>query len=134
MEEKWVRWTPCQNLAAKYDIDRVCNDIKSLEILLTDYYNQQDKIIVAFKDSVYSFRSCDESLRVADFADLSSKYGNDFYGNWTFFKIENSSYAKWLSNQSYEFFKKENFIHFVFMGMNSVLDVVAAHEPLIKKI
>ena len=60
---------------------------------------------------------------------LDEKYGPTFYGTWTFFKIINSSYISWVAEESCEFVKPKELIHFVFLAMDSVVDIIASEEP-----
>jgi len=131
MKEKWIKWIPAEGLSNKYDIDLICDKTDGFEILFTDFKNEQKKVRVEFKDSVDAYRNTDESFRVKDINSLSEQYGDDFYGSWTFFKVENSSYAQWLSEQSYGFLKASDLIHFVFIGANCILDVISTYEPKI---
>ena len=61
--------------------------------------------------------------------ELDKRYGTEFYVNWSFFKIENSAYLDWLSQQSYGYAKDFKIQHFVIMGMHYIVDVAANNDP-----
>jgi len=66
--------------------------------------------------------------------DLKNTYGGDFYGNWTFFKVENSSYLKWLSEQSCTVTDHLNLQHICCITEDSILDIATSYEPEISLI
>ena len=70
-------------------------------------------------------------MKVIGLVPLSEHYGDSFYGTWTFFKVSNSEYLRWLSNQSFETMNS-TFMHFTFVTGNSILDVICTYEPKVK--
>ncbi|MEV2911262.1 hypothetical protein ABNF65_22305 [Paenibacillus larvae] len=132
MEEKWGRWEPKVGLSSKYYVESLSDSIKGFRILLSDVNDEKKKIEVTFKESVHAYRSTDESFRQSSINIIDEKYGTEFYAEWTFFKVNNSKYIQWLSEQSYGIAESETLIHFSFVARDSIVDVIAAYEPEIK--
>lgn len=134
-EEKWVRWEPIQGLANKYFVDSIASTIEEgFVILLSEYQNPQNKVKVVFKNSVDCYSETNESYRLKTMDELSKKYGSGFYGDWTFFKIEDSSFIQWLSEQSCGISDERSFTHFCFVAGDSFLDVITNYEPEVELI
>ena len=134
MNEQWTKWVPITGLAQKYYIDSISDNIKEFSILLSEYYDRKKKIKIIFENSVDAYRSTDESFRLTTMEKLGQKYGRSFYGDWTFFKVTNSSYIQWLCDESYASSYTSSFIHFSFIAGDSILDVVTNYEPKIEVI
>ena len=60
---------------------------------------------------------------------LGEKYGQDFYGDWTFFIVNDSPYIKYLSEQSYSFSDCMPLKHFVLIAADSVMNIISTREP-----
>ncbi|KHF30062.1 hypothetical protein [Anoxybacillus sp. EFIL] len=131
MQEKWERWEPIGDLSLKYYVESLSDSIEGFKILLSDAYDENKKVEVIFEDSVHAYRSTDESFRQSVINKIDEQYGTQFYAEWTFFKVANSEYIQWLSEQSYGISESESLIHFCFLAGDSIVDVVAAYEPKI---
>jgi len=129
MTEQWSQWKPINNLAGKYYIESISDNINGLKIVFFEWHNETKKVIITFTDSVDAYRSTDEIFRLKLISDLKEKYKSKLYGKWTFFKVDNSAYIKWLSKQSYTISDERSFMHFSFVGVDSILDVVTNYEP-----
>ena len=101
MEENWQRWELGSQLSLKYYIDSISDRVDGFRILLSDANDESKKVEVLFEDSVHAYRSTDESYRQSTINNLDERYGTEFYGDYTFFKVSNSEYIHWLSLQSY---------------------------------
>ncbi|WP_027092746.1 hypothetical protein [Cohnella thermotolerans] len=134
MTEKWIRWIPNNEISLKYYIESITDNIEGLRIRLSNANNESDRIEVVFENSVHAYRSTDESYMQNVINKLDEQYGSKFYQENTFFKVENSEYIHWLSLQSYGIAKSEPLEHFSFLGVDSVIDVIAAYEPEINKL
>ncbi len=135
MEEQWIKWEPISGLKGNYNINLVLNDPKTFKIILSDYDNPKSQVIITFEESVASYRDTDETYRYKLICDLGEKYGKEFYINWGLFKVKNSNYIKWLSEQSYgisDHFECNH--HFAILGVNCVLDIIASYEPKVEMI
>ena len=132
MSEKWAKWEPVSGLAEKYDIDSIIDDIESFRMLLATGDESKKKVRVIFEESVDAYRRSDEALRVDLIGDLRQQYGGNFYGKWTFFKVENSTYLRWISEQSCTIADSLPYMHFAFIAGNFVVDVIAFYEPKVE--
>lgn len=131
MKENWQRWEPISGLVKKYYVESLSDKVNGFELLLSEA-NNSNILQVLFPDSVHAYRSSDESFRQTTLQYLDEQYGSEFYSEWTFFKVEDSEYMQWLVSQSYEILESELLTHFVFLASDSIVDVIAAYEPLIK--
>ncbi len=134
LNEKWERYEPTKGLSRKYYIDSIKDSINCFQIILSDDYDGNNKVEVLFKDSVHAYRSTEESFNLKMMNSIDESYGTDFYSNWTFFKVENSEYIQWISEQSYGISDSQQLLHFCFIASDSILDVIAAYEPRVQKI
>jgi hypothetical protein len=132
MQEAWNRWEPVNNLAKKYSIESITESIADkFKVILIDSDNKSKKVLIAFADGIDAHRSTNESYVLSTLTYLKSRYGSDFYTEWTFFKIENSNYLKWMSEQSYGITQDCHFTHFCILSSDSMLDIIAPYEPKI---
>ncbi len=139
LEEEYTFWKPLKKLYRYYSIDDILdNQDAHYEIVFTPYYfstykgrKQHKNIKVLFKDSVEYHNSTDESFRHRLIHELSEKNGEKFHQH-SFFKVKNSKLLPWLLKQSCNTIDISKMTHFSFMGVNSILDVVATYEPEIK--
>lgn len=129
--EKWSRWDPgITNLNGKYNLKRIVDEMGRLKVYLTHHNTNQH--IKAVFDSVWAHRNTYETFRMFLVSELSDLYGDEFYTNWSFFKVDNSSYMKWLSLESAGLVDNPPLTHFVIMGTDFIADIVTAEEPKIK--
>lgn len=133
MKEQWERWEPISGLANKYYIDSIIDEARGFKVILSESDDETKKILVLFEDSIDAYRNTDESFRLKIIHDLDQKYGTDFYGDWTFFKVTNSTYIQWLSEQSYGTSDYQSFVHFSFITADSILDVITNYEPKVER-
>jgi hypothetical protein len=133
MEEYCENWEPLSGLISKYNIDFTEYTINStFKILLGEAYSQGRNVSVIFKDGIYAHRDTDESFRLSpiqmlrDCGEIKSRI------RWTFFKVKNSLYIKWLLEESNSAADSSQLMHFLFAGENSILDVVATYEPIVE--
>lgn len=133
LQEKWKKWQPINGLGNRYEIDRIGYVIKGdFKILFSEYRDMGKRVTVIFKNGIYAHRKTDESFRLQTYEMLDDNYGKDFYTKWAFFKLTNSLYIKELSTQSLGFADSYPLTHYAFLTVNSILDVVAACEPIVK--
>ena len=130
--EIWSRWQPnTAVLDGNYHITKVDDNNKNFKIMLQHEHTMQ-QVEIIFADLVLASRHVDEGLRFILFSELSTKYGDDFYAQWAFFKVTNSEFLEWLSVYSGTVSDQLNLTHFVIKGTDSLLDIVASYEPEIK--
>lgn len=129
MQEQWIKWEPISHLAANYYVESISESLDGFFLILFNSENRQDKVMVKFTRSVDSFRRTTETFTYLTIDSLDDRYGANFYVNWAFFKIKNSQYLKWMNEQSYGISEERNFMHFCFLAVDSIVDVIANYEP-----
>ena len=129
--EQWIKWEPITGLSPKYYIESISDNRNGFTILLSeaDYKNT---VKVTFETLVLSYRNTNESFRLSTIDFIYDNYGAAFCGQWTFFKVVNSAYVLWLSEQSYTIAESVPPIHFSFLAVDSIIDVVATCEPKVE--
>ncbi len=132
MSEQWVKWKPVNDLSPKYYIESMADGFDGFIIVLSDASDEKKKVKVIFEDSVHAYRSTDESFRQNTINVLNEIYGLQFYSKWTLFKVVDSEYMQWLSEQSYSIVDSQPLIHFSFLAVDSIVDVIAAYEPKVE--
>src|SRR3990167_8567550 len=98
-KEKWVKWHPSSDLDDKYYIDSIIDTIDEFQILFVST-NSNRKLRILFEHGVDVYRCTEERFRLKLISKLNREYGNNFYSQWTFFRVENSDYFKWLEKES----------------------------------
>jgi|DEB19_MinimDraft_3_1074340.scaffolds.fasta_scaffold46591_2 hypothetical protein len=132
--EKWIKWVPTEGLANKYYIHEVRSNIDSgFSIKLIDDDNDQKSITLVFPESVWCYRSNDEGIMQDTIAILNALYPKDFYSHWTFFKVENSNYLKWIAEESGGLYERWGLQHFCIITDDEMLDIITTYEPNIIK-
>lgn len=116
-------------MSGKYCLDAFLWPEEGLIIKLS---KGEQKIEILFDGYIDAFRYTNESFCFKIFGDLSKQYGDDFYKDWSFFKVTNSEYLKWLSEKSHTWSDRFPFIHFCIFGGNEVIDILAQYEPKIR--
>ena len=132
--EVWIRWEPAPHLVNRYYIESVCNNCNGFNILLAEEEVPENKVYVRFKDWVNGYRHTDETLRAHLVHELHKKYGVQFCSQWTFFRVLNSSYLAWLSEQSSTISDHMNLMHFVIFDSDTAIDIAATYEPTIERV
>lgn len=132
MSEKWIRWEPIPNLENKYYVESILDNFNSLSIILASYH-KQEKVIVSCESSVDAFKTTYESFRQKTIYEMSQKYGGDVL-NWTFYKVEDSSYLQWLSEESYTLTDALLFSHYALIAGESIVDIITGNEPTVELI
>jgi hypothetical protein len=135
MEEYLKVWEPLSGLIDRYNVDFTEYTINStFKILLGEAYSYGKKISVTFKDGIYAHRDTERGLRMGH-SPIEMSNDNDELesnGEWAFFKVNNSLYIKWLLEESGTKVDSSPLLHFLFACENSILDVVATHEPIVE--
>ena len=129
MIEKWTRWEPIDNLQSKYYLVFIIDDEDGLKLIFESNYR---KLKIFFENGVSSYIKTDEALRSALIKTFNKNYEPSFYGDWTFFKVENSQYLKWLSDQSNTLSDYYKLNHFACVTDEFIIDIAASGEPLVE--
>lgn len=126
---QWERWEPIKNLNDKYYIESITDTLNGLNIILFEMDDRKKKIQLLFKNGVFSYRVTDEGLRMNLIGLLDNQYGGNFYGYWTFFKVIDSPYLQWLSQESCETSDAISLKHFCLVAADSIMDIIHSKEP-----
>lgn len=132
MNEKWIKWEPIKDLEKKYYIMSLVDTYESFKLSLSAENKEKGKLLITFKGHIASYRSTEETYYYQLIDSLISKYGSQFVYDSTFFKIENSSYLQWLSEGSYKISEERSLIHFVIIGIDSMMDIIAPCDPIVE--
>ncbi len=125
-----MKWEPIEKLEKAYYINIISDTIEKFEMTLTNYAVNK-KVLVTFENSVDAYRRTDESFRLTTMTKLDQAYGENFYGELTFFKVENSRYIQWLKEEAPEIFIPKDYMHFSFISAESFVDIVTTYEPIV---
>ena len=129
--EQWYRWDPVFGVKGNYYVQKILDEDGAFKFILNN--KEQNQIVeVAFPQTIAAIRIADEGVVFMLFDRLSSKYGEDFYANWAFFKVENSDCLRWLSGGTAGFSEKYELTHYVIKGLDLVIDVVTRHAPIVR--
>lgn len=131
MEEIWTAWQSENNINKKYTVDQILHNGTSLEIILHEQYELKKKISLLFGSSIILCRFADESYRLKLAEDLLAAYGPGFFAKRTFFVVQNSALASWVTEQASHTADDVNFIHLVVLADNMVIDLITTYEPKI---
>lgn len=132
MKEKWIKWVPNNEIGGRYSLDCIRDDSDGLIIEMSECTDENKKIKIVFEGYAWTYRNTNESFRLATVEKVANEYGQEFFSNWSFFKVENSSYFEWVMSECYGIYKDYNVRHFVFMGPEWFVDVVNIDEPKIE--
>lgn len=133
LPEQWVQWNPQPGLAKMYILKNFVDDVNSFEIFFVDALDVSKKIRVIFEAGGLVYRQTKISFKKKTLRALREQHGQDFL-DWTFFKVNNSSYVQWLTKQACEIYPANDFAHFVFLTGDSILEVIdgKGYTPLIE--
>lgn len=129
MNDIWIPWNPHEWIQPHYNFVQ-CNDfIKRFELLLTGPDNNQ-QVRIAFDSPIYMYRATYQPHIAA----VSLSKDHPYYNRWTFFKVINSTYIDWLTEQSYETLETHQYTHFSWVTPQAVIDVISREEPIVRPI
>jgi|SRR5579872_6600025 len=129
MLEQWTHWKPIDGIAQIYNLESITDGIPGLFIRLYEEKTKKRGLLISFEYSAEAYRITDESFRRETLFALGQQYGIPFFSEWALFKVTNSEYVQWLSRESSGITDSWNFIHFVFLTQDSMLEVVTTYEP-----
>ncbi|MBA2939981.1 hypothetical protein HZF08_16845 [Paenibacillus sp. CGMCC 1.16610] len=130
MIENWSKWNPenIDELPTTTYLKSLTRNDDALQISF-ETKKQGQLINVIFDGHILSYRSTDEGQRLKMLCDLSEKYGELFYKEWRFFKVEHSTYISWLNEQNLGVLSNWEIIHFVFITNLDVIEVLSTYSP-----
>lgn len=126
--EKWEKWNPVEEIPSTFYITNIIENTKGFFIFLKND-KQEVEIEFIFYGFFPSNRYTARRVFLKTTHYLCNQYSPNFYDSWSLFKVENSEYLKWLENESYGFYERTDVTHYVFMGLNSVFEVLAPYAP-----
>jgi len=132
MKETLIKWYPPSGLNSCHWVEDMGYEENGLFLdLYPDNEKEPNKAVLHFEHGVKAYRYTYES------------YGFDLYDNylfgknknkpkepWWYFKVKNSEYIKLLSQQTSNV-NYNKLTHFVIIGQDQIIDIVAAEEPKI---
>lgn len=128
--EKWERWTINPEIPAKLDLQALIDDKDGLTLVLTDAH--ENTYTFLFDGLVFSYRNTDEGTLFRTLKHLSKHYNPDYFGDWTLFQVTDSSYLKWLVEESENIYETVYDIkHYVFLTSNDVVEVLSTEPPIL---
>ena len=127
--EEWIRWEPIKNLSGKYYLDNLIHSADEFIVKLSD---DKQKVELYSKLFIDAYRYTNKNYQLKVSKKLSEKYGNNFYQNWTFFKVNNSEYLAWISKKSGTWSDYIGLQHYCILGSDEIIDVLALSEPIVK--
>ncbi len=132
MREQWIKWQPVDGLLKKYYIKSIVHNDEEFKITFCSCEESINAIQMTF-DRMDSYRIQNETFRKNTIDFLYKNHGEDFYNNWTFFKVENSLYIQLTSEESCGWSSaSRKFIHFSFITSFEIVDVLATREPYVE--
>jgi len=123
------KWIPIDNLGTSYDVENISwgADGISFTLASSDKQTTQDHIhrfrLIWDSSHIISYHVTDETYR-ADCWDL------DFQNNGRFYTSTDSDYIASLRQKSPLF--PDNAIHFLIVGTDVIVDVLAKEHPVVK--
>jgi hypothetical protein len=122
-------------LSNKYNVDLIKYSIENgFQITFSECQNKEKKVLFTFEIGIDAYRQADENVMKHTMKKLNDAHGSDLYGNWTFFKVTNSLYLKWLFEESYEVSEilYGPLTHYSFLAGNVIIDVADSVGPVVE--
>lgn len=125
MKLQLERWEPIKNVNNdNIDILSVTDCYDGLTIVLA---NMDSELLTRWA-MVESYCCSTEEARFRFIAGQWQQIRKEFL-RWSFFKVINSPYIKCMKEQAGGFMDEEEFMHFMIISRDYVLDIVSKHEP-----
>lgn len=129
--DMFQKWIPIDNLGTSYDVENISwgADGISFTLASSDKQTTQDHIhrfrLTWDSSHIISYHVTDETYR-------EDCWGLDFENNGRFYTSNNSDYIEVFKNKSPLF--PDNAIHFLIVGTNTIVDVLAKEYPTVRVI
>ena len=98
-KEQWIKWVPVDELEKKYDIIAIYYDFDGFKVIFRPIDEQKKLLQMLFESGTDCHRETNESF-IYSYFENPDVFIDD--PNWTFFKVKNSKYLKWLSENSHQ--------------------------------
>ena len=128
VQEQFQKWIPINNLGNYYDVENITwGDGISFTLV-------EDKKRIA-QDNVYCFQLTWDSSHIISYNITDETYRADcwdldFENNGRFYTSKNSDYIESFKKKSPLF--PDDAIHFLIVGTNTIVDVIAKDYPSVK--
>jgi len=129
MHEQWTQWRPIEQIALQYYTTAIIDAATGFHIRLGESNNNPRGLFITFEHSIDACRVTDEGDRFTKVLYLIDKYGRDFFVKWAFFKVTNSEYLEWLSQESGNFSDSKSMEHLALITQDSIIDIATSYEP-----
>lgn len=127
----WEKWIPLNNIPPKLFKDHLIDDENGLKIVFFEEI-EGPKYSFLFEGYVHSYRNTDEGSLLKTLEYVDKYYQHLDYGKWTLFKLKQSSYLEWYTEQTFGMYKNIYQIeHYVFFTSDDVIEVLSADPPII---
>lgn len=132
MEEKWIKLKLPDNFSGAFKVELLSESFPGFRIVFTQILSGEGKRVMAeFIPGVNAYVRTNGALAAQAKEFLYNRDGEKFYHNWAFFRVVNSAYLKWTSEQSSGISDAYGVMHFAFIADDSIIDVITNHEPTI---
>lgn len=130
MENNWKAWIPNHDLEKKYFVCKTVDDEDGLHLFLisVDY---KKKICVQFPGMVYAYRNRLELAALRTLDKITDKTGAFKASDWTFFVVENSTYAKEIAEESQDIYSFSQLIHFAVVAGQVLFEIITDALPIL---
>jgi hypothetical protein len=132
MHEQWTQWRPIEQLAPRYYMTALIDDVTGFYIRLGESKNNHRGLFITFERSIEAYRVTDEGDRLTKLVYLNDTYGHGFFAKWAFFKVTNSEYLEWIAQEAGGIFDPKSTRHLVLITENSIIDMVSSYEPKVE--
>jgi hypothetical protein len=129
MSEEFIVWDPLPNVAGKYNITAVEEHDEGLNVMLVETTNPAKGLRITFKGPTHFYHHTD-----TPYAHPAGPELRVHAATWTFFKVHNSPYMEWISEQSYGVADERKLSHYLFLAANGTLDVIKGSEPHVEPV
>ncbi len=137
ISENWERWEPLPSLCTKYSLEKIIEE-GEVSIVLSGHKNETSRILLKIS-RLFAYTVTKNSFDDKLFNDLQEKYGPEFHTTWTFFKVNNSDFIKWIDQESSTIAsswarEEKPMQHFCLITMEEVIDIMVYGEPKITRL
>lgn len=113
----------------EYTVKKVQQDDKGTMIVLE---SEQFLVKVMFGGFVYALLSSDESGLQKRNHEWCQKFGGERLLKETFFKLSNSKFIDFISDQTFGYYDDMELMHFVVWTEDDTVEIIAHYEPQIE--
>lgn len=128
MKSKIIKWVPAEFVNNSiYNIKSIVDNFNGLTIIL-ECRNTSELLSIKWSSMVESYRCSTEEARFRFISDEWQAIRNEF-PDWSFFKAIDSSYIKWVNEESGNLIDEKILNHYIIITSDYVLDIVSSHKP-----